>query len=52
MKDTYTIYDAYSGDDVFTGTLEQCEEWTKKIVSLYGEKRLHRYSEPVRNSIQ
>jgi hypothetical protein len=38
MNKNYTIYDAYSGDDVFTGSIAECNEWLDKIVSLYYEK--------------
>lgn len=48
MKNTYTVYDRYSGDDAFTGTLAECKAWLETMGELYPKaKRFGRWSDPI-----
>jgi hypothetical protein len=46
MKTEYTIYDRYTKDDAFTGTLAECEAWIKRMAKLY-PKAKGRWSDPI-----
>ena len=48
MKNTYTVYDRFSGDDAFTGTLEECNAWLETVHKLYPKaKKMGRWSDPI-----
>jgi len=47
-KKTYTVYNRFSGDDAFTGTLEECNEWLETVHKLYPKaKKMGRWSDPI-----
>lgn len=35
MKNEYTVYDTYTKDDAFTGSLDACIEWLGRMEKLY-----------------
>jgi len=47
-KNTYTVYDRFSGDDAFTGTLAECNAWLETVHELYPKaKKMGRWSDPI-----
>ena len=48
-KSIYTVYNRFSGDDAFTGTLEECNAWLETVHELYPKaKKMGRWSDPLK----
>jgi hypothetical protein len=53
MKDQYTVYDSYTGDDAFDGTEQECLQWKVDMAKLYPTaSRNGRWTNPIRNHVQ